>query len=185
MIIFLIIYLFALITALSCGVLAAWSDFKGMIIPNKLSLIIVGCFALAFVAANMANSEALLSLGAHLWAGGLTLAVTAGMFFARIFGGGDSKLISAYALWVGTVNIMALLFYVALLGAVIAAVSLAIKKYKPFKQPVLKALGERSWIARVQAGEGVVPYGIPIMIGAVCAFIHAGYISPEILSTFF
>lgn len=179
MIIYLIIYLFAIIVALAAGLLASWSDLRGMTIPNTLVVFIGAAFIAAVAADLLAEAEVFTDLLWHFLAGFLVFAVTAGMFFMKIIGGGDSKLLSVYALWAGMSQLMILLFCMASLGALVGVAALVLKKRKPFKNP-----REGSWVARVQGGESVVPYGIPITIGAFIVFINAGYLSPETLSAF-
>lgn len=74
---------------------------------------------------------------------------------------------------------MPFLFYMALVGGVLGLVALALRKWKPVKNPA-----EGSWIARVQAGENKVPYGAAIAAGALASFVELGYFSSEVLSSF-
>ncbi len=175
----LILYLFALTAAAGLAVTAGWSDYKGMIIPNFIPLLAVAAFGLAFTAAYFAEAAVFQSLKAHLIAGGIVFIVTFILFAMGMIGGGDAKLVSAYAFWVGFTGMPVFLFYTALGGAVTGLAALYLKRKKPFDTPV-----EGSWVARVQAGESVVPYGIPIALGAWAAFVVLGYAAPEKLSLF-
>ncbi len=170
---FLIVFIFCLCVAIAVGVMAAMSDFRGLRIPNAYSLVIAAVFFLGWLAARLGGAEGVFQpLQSHLYAGGGVFILTLVLFFLKVFGGGDAKLLSAYALWAGLMNIITLLFYMALAGCVLAVAALIIRKLKPFKAPP-----EGSWIAQLQAGKAVVPYGIPIVIGAFAAFGHADFMN--------
>lgn len=176
---FLVFYLFGLIAALGAGAVAGWSDFKGMTIANRLSLVVLAAFVVAWPAAYYAEAGAFQPVKMHILSGLIMFAVTFVLFLMRVIGGGDSKLLSVYALWTGVKGMAGLIFYVALFGGVLALAALAISRFRPFG-----AAPEGSWIARVQAGESAVPYGIAITFGAVMAFVDLGYFSPDTLSQF-
>lgn len=177
---FLIVFLCAVIVAAGLGLISGLSDFRGMIIPNIYPVGIVAAFGLAYAAVALGdNPEPFQRLSSHLTAGGLALAITFMMTMTKTMGGGDSKLITAYAFWMGMLNIAWYLFVMTLIGAVLAIAAIAIRHYKPFKN-----VREGSWIARSQAGEAVVPYGIPIVASALYMFIAEHYVSLEVLKAF-
>ena len=102
------------------------------------------------------------------------------MFVLKLIGGGDSKLISAFALWLASFDgLMAFLFYMGLCGALLGFVALFLKKRKP-----IRTENKKSWFYRVQSGESVVPYGVPIAIGAFAGFFASNMISGETFSLF-
>lgn len=170
----LVFFLFGLLVTLGMCGMAAWSDFRGFRIPNLYSLVILGAFVIAFGVLALMGHEQLVfkSLGSHVGAAVLVLAVTGLLFVMRQLGAGDSKFATVIALWVGLSGLVPFLFYMALSGGVIAALSLLLRKYKPFKHPL-----EGSWIAKAQEGHPSVPYGIALAIGAVAAFAFQGYFS--------
>lgn len=177
---FLIVFLCAILVAAGLGLLSGLSDLNGMIIPNMYSVGIVVAFAFAYAACALSGvAGPFQPLPSHLWAGGVALAVTFVMTMTKTMGGGDSKLITAYALWMGVLNVAWFLFVVTLAGAVLAMIAIAIRRFKPFKD--MKA---GTWIARSQAGEAVVPYGIPIVAGALYMFVARHYVSLDILKAF-
>ncbi len=179
---FLIVFLCALFVASALGLMSAWSDFRGMIIPNAYPLGIIVAFGFAYTACALgaeAGVQPFQRLSSHLVAGGVALAVTFAMTMTKTMGGGDSKLITAYALWMGVLNIAWFLFIVTLIGAVLALGGLAIRRLKPFK-----AVRAGGWIARLQNGEAVVAYGIPIALGALYMFFSEGYASMDVLGAF-
>lgn len=175
----LTLFIFCVIVALGTGLLAGWSDFKGMTIPNTCHVLILGAFALAAVCVYLSPTPVFEPLRWHLGAAVVTFVVTFIMFQLRLMGGGDSKLLTVYALWVAFAGLPSLLFYTALIGALVGIAALIIKRRKPFANPP-----EKSWIGRVQAGESRVPYGIPIVCGAFISFWQSGYLSPDKLALF-
>lgn len=176
----LVLYLACVLTALGTGVLAGLSDYRGMTIPNLYSVIIMAAFALAFVLlALFGPGYVFFGLASHLLAGILVFGVTVALFAARVIGAADSKLASAYALWVGIPGLPAFLFYTALAGGVLALAALALGKWKFVRSPVAG-----SWVARAQGGESKVPYGIAIAVGALASFVKLGYLGRGTLTTF-
>jgi len=178
--IFMIIYLFCVIAAVGLGALAGWNDFKGMTIPNYIVALVLAAFFIGFGAVYIAKiDDVFYPFASHMIAGGVIFAITYAMYLMKKIGGGDSKLATAFAFWFGMHGMIPYLFYMAFSGAILGGAALVIKKKKPFKAPA-----EGSWLARVQAGEGVVPYGIPIAIGAIGAFLRLGFLSPDTLQLF-
>jgi prepilin peptidase CpaA len=83
-----------LVAAAPVMVTAAWSDLRHMLIPNVLSLILVGIFVLFSLAF---PPEDLL---ARLMVAGSVLVLGMGANYLGLFGGGDVKLLSALLLLV-------------------------------------------------------------------------------------
>lgn len=154
------------ITLLSCV-----SDVRSLRIPNIYSVLIVAAFAVSF----LCQPQFFFPLWHHGLALAIVFIVTYLMFIAGMMGGGDSKLGSALALWVGVKGVMIYVFWMAVVGGVIGALSLWIKKKKPCVNP---AAG--SWIAAVQSGENAIPYGVAISIGAWVAMWQTGFITKEL-----
>lgn len=177
MILFLVI--FSVLVALGFGIAAAVSDFRSMTIPNLYAGLIVIAFIPAYLADAFtgAGLEFFVSWKSHLIAAAIVFVITFILFTVRIIGAGDSKLCSAFALWTGVTGLAPLLFYMAMLGAVLGLVTKLMNSKKLVAEP--KA---GSWIAKSQAGETGVPYGIAICFGAIVAFYQLGYFSPEKLA---
>ncbi len=150
------------VTLLSCR-----SDIMSLRIPNTHSVTILLCFVPAYLATPPVFSP----LWHHLAALFLIFAVTYAMFFAGMMGGGDAKLASALALWAGLRGLIPFVFFMSLAGGLLAAVTLVIRKKKPFQNP-----RAGSWIAEVQSGKDAIPYGVAISVGAWAAFFHTGLI---------
>ncbi len=177
--IFLIIYVFCLATVVGIGVLAGWNDFKGMTIPNALSLAVAGVFPLAFAACHFGGVEFFSSFTGHLISAVIVFAVSFVMFSLRIMGGGDSKMMTAYALWFDPQLVLVFIMYVTIMGGLFGLLALVFRK-----RTIFKNAPKGSWVARLQAGESVVAYGIPIALGAISSFLVLGYAAPELLSQF-
>lgn len=170
------VIVFCAIIALGFGAASAWSDFSRLQIPNLYAACVGAAFIPAFLALSIFAPDAFVfgSWKSHLGAGLVVFAITYALFHFNLIGGGDSKLLSVYALWVGFGGLMTLLFTMAVAGGVLGLVTLALKKWKPVKKTI-----KGSWFAKAQSGQEDVPYGIAIFVGALMAFWHSGYIQPE------
>lgn len=167
------VIVFCAIVALGFGAAAAWSDYSRMVIPNIYTVCIGAAFVPAFVMASVLASEAsfFASWKSHLIAAFFVFGVTYLLFYFKLIGGGDSKLLSVYALWVGLSGIMPLLFFMALTGGVLGLATLGLRKWQPVKQPA-----KDSWVEKAQTGKQDVPYGIAIFVGALVSFWSTGYL---------
>jgi prepilin peptidase CpaA len=174
----LIIFFTFILSILGVGILAGLSDLRGLMIPNSYSLFILAtffpCFALLWL---LGGSAIFFSFFSHIFAAIFVFVATAVLFQFRFIGGADSKLATAYALWVGLSGLAAFFFIMTLVGALLGVFALFLKRRRPFKAPLAG-----SWIARVQDGENKVPYGIAIVIGAAYGFYHVGYFDFERLA---
>lgn len=175
----LFIVIFCVVVTLGFGLVAAWSDFRGLTIPNMYSAAIAGLFIPAFLVQMIFAPEAAYfsTWQSHTIAAGSVFAVTFILFSVRLIGAGDSKLLSAYALWTGLSGLPSLLFFMAVCGGVLGVVAVAVKVWKPVENP-----HKGGWIDKAQSGASAVPYGIAIAFGAVIAFWQLGYFEPERLA---
>lgn len=178
----LTLFLIFVFAVLGVGVLAGLADLRGLTIPNLYSGLIIGAFPVCFVLMWLlgVQDDVFASLWSHLGAAGLIFVISAAMFHFGIMGAADSKLASAYALWLGLGALPLYLFVMTLVGAILGAVALYIKKKKPFENPK-----GGSWPAQLQAGKNKVPYGVAIVIGAAYGFYVAGYLSLTNLAAVF
>lgn len=169
-------FFFGVMAALGMCGLAAWTDYKGYRIPNLVSVVIVVSFVVAFGVTYLTgqNEIIFMSWKSHLASFVIVLLATMVMFAFKIMGAGDSKMAAALSLWLGWGGLVPFLFYMAMMGGVLAAVSIVLKKYKPLKNPPTG-----TWLENAQAGTNKLPYGIAIAVGALIAFVFAGYFSPE------
>jgi prepilin peptidase CpaA len=123
---------------------AGVSDFRGFRIPDRAPLLLLAGFAPAAWALGLPLTD-------MLWNLGCAVAVFAGavaLFAARLWGGGDAKLLPAVALWTGLAGLPRLLLVIAVVGGVLALVVL---------------LARRAGVEKFAGGH--VPYGIAIAAG--------------------
>jgi prepilin peptidase CpaA len=150
----------------ACICYAVVSDFKSLIIPNWIVIVLVSAFAV-FAAVHMDPGSIL----AHAAVAAVVLLFFSAFFVAGWIAGGDVKFIAAIALWMGPENTGLFVLLTALLGALLALALLQIKKSGDV---VSGALGG-SWLfrrARVLAEQGQCPYGVAI--GAAALLSWAG-----------
>ncbi len=145
-----------------CMVFAAVSDTLSMTIVNRVPLVLLAAFAIAAPLTGMDWA----AYGWHFAAGALVLMITFGMFALGGMGGGDAKLLTATAVWMGF-NIH-LVEYVLVSAVAGGALTLAILS---FRGSVLATYTSRNFLLRNLAdGDGGVPYGIALGIGGLIAF---------------
>lgn len=176
----LMVFLTGLFVAIGTGLLAGWSDFKGLTIPNLYSLIVSGAFFVTYALMwLLGRDDVFFSFFSHILGAVVVFGVTMLMFHYKAIGAADSKIGTAFALWMGLKGLFPFLFFMALFGGVLGVVALVIKKHKPFENPA-----DGGWIAQLQAGESKVPYGIAIALGALVSFFNLGYFSSEVFASF-
>src|SRR6202051_1589974 len=91
---------------------AASSDLLTMTIANRVSLVLIGGFALLAVLSGLSGNEIL----SHLGAAATVLAVAFFCFACGWIGGGDAKLAAATALWLGVGHLADYLIYASFFG---------------------------------------------------------------------
>jgi prepilin peptidase CpaA len=140
---------------------AAFSDLFTMTISNRVSLaLVVGFFPLAF-----ALGVPLTDIGQHILCGFAVLLLTF-LFFARGWiGGGDAKLASATALWIGFDHLLDYGIYAALLGGVLTLLILVLRHW-----PLPSALVKQEWIMRLHDHDNGVPYGIALAVAGLLLY---------------
>ena len=158
-------FMFGILATLGMCGLAAWTDFKGYRIPNIVPVVIACAFFISFgiTWATGQNEIIFLSLSSHIGSAIVVLLVTFAMFAFKVFGAGDSKMAVSVSLWLGLPGLAPFLFYMTLIGGILAAASLLLKKYKPIKNP------PAGWLRQAQEGSNDIPYGIAIADGTLIA----------------
>jgi len=154
-----------LVLALGVIGLTVWGavcDFRGLKIPNIISVCIIGAFVISFYA----TPEFFFSWWLHLLSMLTMFLLTFIMFTFGVIGGGDSKMASAVSLWLGFKGVAAFVFSMALAGGILGVVGLWIIKKKPFASPRIGG-----WVDQLQNGRNAVPYGIAICIGTIVGFL--------------
>jgi prepilin peptidase CpaA len=154
---------------------AAASDLFTMTISNRVSLALAAGFFVLALASGMDMATILV----HLGAGVLVLALAFGCFAMGWVGGGDAKLASAAALWLGFAHLMAYLLYASILGG---ALTLLLLQFRQWPMPV--ALAGQSWLMKLHAKESGIPYGIALAIGALTIYPETEWVKAVDLARF-
>lgn len=141
------------------AVLCAVSDARTLTIPNKYVIGIIALFPIGYIL-----NQGAISLESHLMAAGIVFGISFILFSLKLMGGGDSKMITAIALWLGMSGIMPFMVIMALTGGILASISLVLKKNKKL---IPKKAGQKSWFGQLRENKSVVPYGIAIAIGGI------------------
>lgn len=140
---------------------AACSDLFTMRISNKL----VAAVAIGFVVMALVAGLSPATIGMHLAAGALVLAVSFTLFALGWIGGGDAKLTAAIALWMGFELLLPFLLYASVFGGVLTLVLLVGRRYA-LPAPLLKA----GWLVRLHHPKTGVPYGIALALAAMLVY---------------
>jgi prepilin peptidase CpaA len=140
---------------------AAASDLFTMTISNRISLALVGGFAVLAVIGGMSTHDIML----HAGAGALVLVFAFTFFAMGWVGGGDAKLVSATALWFGFAHLMDYLVYAALIGGALTFLIVQFRKW-----PLPSAISGQRWVQRLHETKGGIPYGIALAIGALMIY---------------
>ena len=145
-----------------CMVFAALSDVLSMTIANRVSLLLVAVFAVVAPLTGMDWS----AYGWHFAAGALVLVVTFGLFALGGMGGGDAKLLSATAVWMGfNLHLIEYLVVTAFIGGVL---TLAIVGYRGSVLAVYT--GHNRFLRNLADEKGGIPYGIALGIGGLVTY---------------
>jgi prepilin peptidase CpaA len=140
---------------------AALSDLFTMTIANRVSLVLVGGFALLAALGGMSAADVL----SHAAAAACVLAVTFACFAGGWIGGGDAKLAAATALWLGFGHLFDYLLYASLLGG---ALTLLLLQFRAL--PLPRLLVGRQWAERLHRHGTGVPYGIALAAAALLVY---------------
>ena len=148
---------------------AAWSDARFLRIPNWLSMTVLVAFIPAAVIAGLSME----SIAWHFGAGIAVLVAGFVLFALGLFGGGDAKLLSVCALWLGIYQVLWLLAAVVLVGGVLSILVILLRK----------GLGLwPDWLVRYLKGlfekDAAVPYGIAIAAGTLIILPRADLFPP-------
>ena len=168
MLISLPLYVFPL-----CMLAAAISDMRKFIIPNTVSIVLIGAFIASFAISGLGwdvlqnhliAGFGMLIIGMILWFDDYPTEYSVGGYL----GGGDVKLLAAAAFWLGWPVFGHALIYITLCGGLLAIGFLAARLFArlfPRLSLTFKPL------AKLAAEEKPpLPYGVAIAVGAVYVF---------------
>jgi len=156
------------------GVFPAMMAFAGSIdlftmrIPNRVPLVLVAVF---FLLAPFLGFD-LTQMATHAGVAMGTLVVGLFCFARGWIGGGDAKLFSAAALWIGWEHLLEYTLITAILGG---ALTLAILFGRMFPLPAI--LVRQPWLARLHDTDEGVPYGIALAAGALLVYPNTAWMA--------
>lgn len=145
-----------------CMVFAAVSDLLSMTIANRVSLLLIAAFAVLAPLAGMDWA----TYGWHFLAGALVLAVTFGIFAIGGMGGGDAKLMTATAVWMGFgFPLLDYLLAATMLGGLMTLLILL------FRKSALATLHGQNMFLRHLSDESTgIPYGLALGAAGLLIF---------------
>jgi prepilin peptidase CpaA len=140
---------------------AASSDLLTMRIANWLVILVV----LAYLGLALIVHIPWEQIGWAAVAAVAVLVVAFAFFAFGWIGGGDAKLVSATAMWIGTSVMLQYLIYAALLGGALTLIILAFRRY-----PMPAWLLRHKWVDRLHDTKSGVPYGIALALAAILVY---------------
>lgn len=139
--------------------IAAVLDILRLMIPNWISLGLLGGFGLYALGAGMDGGM----IGNHALTAAVTFVFGIALVIAGIWGGGDGKMLAAVSLWVGYPAMLQFLYVMALAGGAVALTVLVIRRVSPVSSHSPAA----SFLTLVRTpGEGI-PYGVAISVAGL------------------
>lgn len=146
-------------------VFSAISDVLTMTIPNRVSVILV----LSFLALAVVLPMPVATVAMHVTSGATVLLLTFALFQLGWIGGGDAKLASATALWLGWEN---LLDYGVLASIAGGALTVFIVSMRWSQLP--ERLLSIGFIARLAEKSNGVPYGVALAVAGLLIYPQTG-----------
>lgn len=157
------------LTVFSAAMLyAALRDVTRFTIPNGLVLWLAAAYGLLAPLAGLGPRAMLFSLGVAA----MVFFVTIAAFALGWMGGGDSKLMTVVALWLGPQALPQFLFATMVLGGLLA-LSMLTLRLLPAGPAGLRA----GWLLRLRAPDAGVPYGLPIGLAALITLPQTGWVA--------
>lgn len=140
---------------------AASYDLLTMQIPNRFP----AALAIVFLTLAFLSGLPLPTIGIHLLAGLAVLVGTFALFAFGFLGGGDAKLASAIALWLGIEQALPFLVLTALFGG---ALSLIVLAFRSIPLPGFLLGWPPAW--RLHEKGAGIPYGVALAAAALVVF---------------
>jgi prepilin peptidase CpaA len=147
----LLLFVFAMLSA-------AVTDLTTYKIKNNLILMLLFAYFAFAPIAGITGQE----IGRSIAVAGVILLLTFALFAAGWIGGGDAKLATVSALWLGADNVVAYVLFLSLIGGVLAGIVYFCRKW-----PLPQRLANTAWIARLRA-RAELPYGVAITLAGLC-----------------
>lgn len=154
---------------------AASSDLLTMTISNRVSLLLIAGFLVLAICGGMGLQEFAL----HLAAATAVFAVAFTCFAFGWVGGGDAKVATATALWLGFDHLLEYLVYASLFGGALTLLLLEFRRW-----PLPFGLSGQPWLLHLHHKDTGIPYGIALAIGALMVYPDTDWIKAVDLSRF-
>ena len=157
---------YALLAILGVLLLAAGiEDARHRTISNRKNLVIALLAPAWWWAAGMVAWPL---LAIQLAVAAIVFGLFVGVFAAGWMGGGDAKLASATALWMGFASLLDYLLLASILGAVLTVVLVAARRV-PLPGSVLRW----GWVTRLHHPRTGIPYGVALAAAGLLALPHS------------
>ena len=136
-------------------------DLTSMQIRNWLICLLVASYAVLAPLAGIGLQE----MGLSVVVGAVVLVVAFVFFGFGWIGGGDAKLASVTALWLGADHTLVYLLYAAVLGG---GLTIGLLMFRTVMIPL--SWHRQKWIDRLHASETGIPYGVAMAAAALIVF---------------
>lgn len=154
---------------------AASSDLLTMTISNRVSLLLIAGFLVLAICSGMGLQE----MALHIAAAAVVFAAAFTCFAMGWVGGGDAKVATATALWLGFEHLLEYLVYASLFGGVLTLLLLEFRRWPlPFR------LSGQPWLLHLHHKDTGIPYGIALAIGALMVYPQTSWIKAVDLGRF-
>jgi prepilin peptidase CpaA len=154
-------------------VAAAWGDLQRYRISNRLVMAVVLCFVILAAA-----KASWIFLGWSLAAAACTFVLVAALFAFGLFGGGDTKLATAMALWTQFHDLPRFLLVMTASGGLLGVVWI-IRRRRQRRQAAAAgasapaSVGEMTGSRRAPEVPNKLPYGVAIAIAGLDFFLFS------------
>jgi prepilin peptidase CpaA len=138
------------------AIAAGW-DMASFTIPNFLNVALIAAFAVFALVAGLSFS----TIGWHLLAAGIALAIGFALFALGHIGGGDAKLFAAVVLWLGLKDSLPYALVASVFGGALAVALMLLRQW-----PLPVFLARQSWILKLHDKKAGIPYGVALAAGA-------------------
>lgn len=172
------LYYISIFGAVLLGLKAAWSDIKYLRIPNYISCLVLICFVFCVIGDSMNSGFTVFDTLYSNIISALTIFLFSYLMFCLgLMGGGDSKLVSVYALWFELNDLLLFVFFVSLSGAILSLFAIIIRFLLKNKRSEDSEKVETGWIAGLGSGQSVLPYGVAIFLGYFFSILNLGLLN--------
>ena len=150
-------------------IFAGISDLSTMRIPNRLVMAILLGYVILAPLAGLSLSQVGMGIASAL----IVFCLAFGVFAMGWMGGGDVKLMSVAALWLGLPQLGPFLLWTSMVGALL---TLALMVYRSL--PLSKAVRGFGWASDLHTTKTGVPYGVAIASASLIVIAASPWAAP-------